>query len=323
MKTIEELRQFYDAVLLEDLQILEDKRRRVVNSFIITAAIVLAAGIAGFAITTGMGGPAPVAFVLPVVGLITGGIVFGVRRRDYAGDFKARIISQLVYFVDRNLTYNARACISQPEYMASKIFRQRPDRYKGDDYVSGRIGATQIEFSEVHSEYKTTSTDSKGRTQTHWHTIFKGLFFIADFNKHFTCEVFVLPDTAEKLFGRLGQKLQSLNVFRGQLVKLEDPEFERLFAVYGNDQIQARYILSTSLMDRITNFKKKSGRPVHLSFVGSKVYVAISYGKDLFEPRIFSTLLDFRPIQEYFEDLQLAVGIVEGLSLNTRIWSKS
>ncbi len=70
------------------------------------------------------------------------------------------------------------------------------------------------------------------------------------------------------------------------------------------------------------HFKKKSQKPIYLSFVGSKVFVAVSYTKNLFEPKIFSTLLDFGPIREYYEDLQLAVGITEDLNLNTRIWTK-
>ena len=67
-----------------------------------------------------------------------------------------------------------------------------------------------------------------------------------------------------KLFGRLGRKLQSLNVFRGELIRLEDPEFESHFVVYGSDQIEARYILSTSLMARITDFKEKTGKKIYL-----------------------------------------------------------
>ena len=45
-------------------------------------------------------------------------------------------------------------------------------------------------------------------------------------------------------------------------------------------------------------------------------------GVDLFEPRLFQTLLDFKPVRQYFEDIELAVGIVDDLNLNTRIWSK-
>jgi len=73
---------------------------------------------------------------------------------------------------------------------------------------------------------------------------------------------------------------------------------------------------------KIVDFKKKTNRPIYLSFVGSKVFVAVSYTRNLFEPKLFRTLLDFGLLQEYFEDLRLAAGIVEDLNLNTRIWSK-
>lgn len=317
MKTLEDLRKFYKTTLINDLRPLEARRKSLVNKFLIVGAVILGGIVIGFAIMAGAGVSAPVIIFVPVLGIMLGIIIFTVMSKGYVQEFKGTIIGKLVNFLDANLDYSQSACIPQSTYMASKIFTKRPDRYQGDDHVTGKVGATQIEFSELKTEYK-----SKGRTQTHWHTIFKGLFFVADFNKHFACETVVLPDTAQKLFGRLGQKLQSLNVFRGQLIKLEDPEFERLFVVYGNDQVQARYILSTSLMERIMQFKTRSQRPIYLSFVGSKVFVAVSYTKNLFEPKVFSTLLRFEPIREYYEDLQLAVGIVEDLNLNTRIWSK-
>ena len=180
------------------------------------------------------------------------------------------------------------------------------------------MGKTSLEFSEVHAQH--VSTDSEGRRQAS--TVFKGLFLVADFNKSFQGKTFVLPDTAEKLFGSIGSMLQSWNAARGELVKMEDVAFEKEFVVYGDDQIEARYILSTSLMERILAYKKKSNRPVRLSFIGNNVHVAISYKKSLFEPRIFRSLLNFRPIQEYFEDLSLAIDLVEDLNLNTRIWTK-
>ncbi len=323
MKTLEDLSEFYKTTLINDLKPLEARRKSLVNKFLIVGAFILGGIVIGFAVIAAAGVPTPVIFFVPVIlGIILSAIIFSVMSKGYVQEFKGTIIGKLVNFLDDNLAYSQSACILQSTYMASTIFTRRPDRYRGDDHVAGKVGATQIEFSELKTEYKTTSTNSKGHRQTHWHTIFKGLFFVADFNKHFACETVVLPDTAQKLFGRLGQKLQSLNVFRGQLIKLEDPEFERLFVVYGDDQVQARYILSTSLIQRIVQFKTRSQKPIYLSFVGSKVFVAVSYTKNLFEPKIFSTLLNFGPIRQYYEDLQLAVGIVEDLNLNTRIWSR-
>jgi hypothetical protein len=231
--------------------------------------------------------------------------------------FKRLIIARLVKFIDEGLTYDAKGCIDKPTFMLSGIFKTKPNKYKGDDLVEGAVGKTKIRFCELDAKYESGS--GKNRTVQ---IVFKGLFFIGDFNKHFSCQTVVLPDSAEKLFGRLGQKLQSMNFTRGQLIRMEDPEFEKHFVVYGSDQIGARYILSTSLMRRIVDFKNRMKNNIYLSFTGSMVFVGISYRKNLFEPRIFRTLLDFEPIREYFEDLQMVIGIVEDLNLNRRIWTK-
>ena len=121
--------------------------------------------------------------------------------------------------------------------------------------------------------------------------------------------------------GGLGQSLQSLDTSRGAIVKLEDPEFEREFVVYSSDQVEARYILSSALMQRIVEFRRRCNRRVHLSFVGDHVYLAVESGKDLFEPPLFSRLTA-ATVEEYWSDLQLFGGIVEQLNLNTRIWTK-
>lgn len=314
---------FYQSDLLPDLEQLEAKRKQVVAKLTTAGLIIGALAVAG-AITLAAAAPSPMfgLFAL-VLGVIIYAGVYSYITRDFVAEFKGSIVSRIVKYVDPDLTYHPQQSISQQEYMASRIFQTSPDRFRGEDLVQGTVGKTEIRFSELHSEYKTTSTDSKGRTKTHWHTIFKGLFFIADFNKHFSGQTVVLPDTAESLFGRLGQALQSINISRsGKLVQLEDPEFERLFVVYSDDQVEARYILSTSLMARIVEFRNRTGHDLYISFVNSSIHVAISSSKNLFEPKLFRSLLETGLAQEYLDDLMLAVGIVEELNLNTRIWTK-
>ncbi|MDF1575544.1 MAG: DUF3137 domain-containing protein [Bacteroidales bacterium] len=165
----------------------------------------------------------------------------------------------------------------------------------------------------------TSGSGSKQKKQ--YTTIFKGLFFVADFNKHFYGHTLVLPDTAEKMLGKLGHSLQAFSS-RGELIKLEDPEFEKEFCVYSNDQVEARYILSPSLMQRIVEFKRKWNTKVYLSFGDSKVYIAIKMNKNLFETRLFKSIVDYNFIEENIRFLVLLTGIVEDLNLNTRIWTK-
>lgn len=318
MKTLDDLRQFYNTELVSDLKLLEAKRLAIIRKLAVIGFVLLVLAILIY--FGAVRGKCSLLTGIVVTFVIWAGILGFLSKAlgsDYVTKFKTAIIRKIVKFVDESLDYVPHRYIPKSNFIESNIFKTKPNRYKGDDYISGKVGTTQIEFSELHAEYESGSGKNRSRR-----TVFKGLLFIADFNKHFTCKTIVLPDTAEKLFGGFGKMFQSWNVLRGQLIKLEDPEFEKFFVVYGDDQIQARYILSTSLMERIINFKKKTNRPIYLSFVGSKVFVAASYTKKLFEPGLLKTLTDFELIREYFEDLQLAIGTVDDLNLNTRIWSK-
>jgi hypothetical protein len=209
--------------------------------------------------------------------------------------------------------------VPQHIFLKSKIVKSYIDRYSGNDYVSGKIDGVHIEFSDIHAEQK--HTDSKGRT--HYVTLFQGMFFRAEFPKHFIGQTVVLPDTAEKFFGSfLGKMLQSYNLSREALVKMDNPEFERYFVVYGTDQTESRYILSHSMMERIVAFRKKVGHEVSLSFVGGELFIAVHYNKDTLEPAIYTSLLDYKIAREYIETLFFAMGIVEELKLNRKLWSK-
>lgn len=329
MKTAEEFQSYYQRILIADLQLLDEERKKFIKSLLKISLIFLAIGLACEGAVTFFESSIieynTMAIGVPVIVFIIWLIIFIFKTnkfsRQFADRFKKTVIAKIVKFVDENLNYYPENGIGQSSFSGSSIFQHGIDRYKSEDLVSGKLGLTKIEFSEVHAEYK-TETYHKGRKQTHWHTIFKGLFFIADFNKNFSTRTVVLPDTAEKLFGFLGKTLQSMNITRDPLIKLEDPEFEKNFVVYGQDQIEARYILSTSLMKRIVDFKKKTKKEISLAFVNSSVYATVPVSKNLFEPRVFSTIVNFDLLKEYFEYMLLSAGIVDDLNLNTRIWSK-
>ncbi len=323
MKTLSDFEQYFRTKLLPRLEPFEARRRRICRAWLGFIA-ALGAGLAGLLLAGpkfGVGGN--VLFGGVLAGLLSAALVWWLLTRGFVAEFKSQVIAEIVRFYDPNLRYGPFECIAQAQFLASGIFRQRIDRYRGEDLVEGTIDKTAICFSELHAEYKTESMDSKGRRRTQWHTIFKGIFFIGDFNKDFAGETYVLPDTAERLLGFMGRKLQELNGARGELIHLEDPDFEKAFVVYGTDQVEARYIISTALMRRILELQTKSQCSLHLSFVRSKVFIAITRSRNAFEPGIFRSLLEFDSLRRHFDDMQLITGIVEDLNLNTRIWTKT
>ncbi len=323
--------QFFEGTLRELLQALEEARFKLLFQGFKCIVVAIVAGLVTmYVVMQFFEGARDVMIMFLIPGIGAGSIAGWIARlkwfdpgwEAYVARFKGEIIAEILRFISPTLQYQSGAGFPVGAYQESGIFPRRTDRYKGDDYVSGTVGATALRFSEVHAEYK-TEYRVKGRRHEKWHTIFRGLFFQADFNKHFSARTYVLTDVAEKWLGTLiGQALQGSHQ-SAERVKLEDPVFEKEFVVHGTDQIEARYILTPALMTRLVEFKKKAGRAVQFSFIGSHVYVAIPYSEELFEPRLYRSGVSIERIQGYYDALAITVSIVEDLSLNTRIWTKA
>lgn len=311
MLTPESFRAFYDASLLPVLQTLEAERKLLIGKMMLYFFVAVPLTLGALFIHPFL------AILPPLVAFMAYQIQFGRKLSEKKNRFKQEVIGKIIKALDENLTYDHTRCIDKGTYNKSKLYLDNISRYNGDDLVSGMVGKTAIRFCELHTQQVRQS--GKSTTVV---TIFHGLFFMADFNKKFVGETFVLPDMAESAFGSLGTMLQKLNFSRPKLVKLEDIEFERAFAVYGTDQVEARYILSTALMQRILEFKNRTGRQISMSFIDSHVYIGIPVNRNLFEVSLFSSLLDYKMLSEYYHYLALCVGIVETLDLNTRIWTK-
>ncbi len=312
------------ASLEAEIDAVETWRRATLRRLLLVCGGLAALGIAltlALALA-GMADPGvPIVLIVSLVAVLVawGWITSGFRR-----EFKRRLVTPVVQAFLPGLGFEPDAYIERAEFEHVGLFRGLPiTHYRGEDLVRGQVGATAIRFSELHAENVRTTRDAKGRTSTQRTTIFQGLFFCADFNKHFAGRTYVLPDTAERLFGALGRSLQSLGSSHGELVALEDPEFERQFVVYASNQIEARYILSSALMARLLDFRRAHGRPFHLAFVDSHLYLALNLGRNLFEPSLFASLADRRWLDEIWRDLAFLTGLVETLNLNTRIWSKA
>jgi hypothetical protein len=327
MKSLQELERYYQNEMHSELEALDARRKDILKKWSRVGIIVLFTILLSVLILSNINfaqdsGHQASYFIVVVIILILGGFAgyFYARDKTFLSDFKLQVIERIIKFINPDLTYEPKNYIPSAVFKKSRIFLQSIDRYNGDDLVFGQIDKTQIKFSEIKAEYKTTSSGKSGQ-KTQWHTIFQGMFFVADFNKHFQTSTIVLPNFLGR--GFVANIFRKMNFARREkLVQLEDPRFNKHFVVYGEDQVEARYVLSTSLMSRITEFKEKYPNHLYLSFVDSQLYVAISFTKNLFEPNYFKKINDFKTVKEYFDDLHLVTSIVDELNLNNRIWTK-
>ncbi len=321
MKKLSEIVDYYYGELAPTIKELDKKRdevkRKTLSYFLVVAFFITLGTLFVLKSSTNpQYGMTAVVYGMLLVGAY--GVIMGFLSKDYVKEFKNKVIAPLIRYIDPNLQYDPNRYIPKTLFERSGIVRERIDYYSGNDYVHGAIEGVEIVFSDIVAERRTQ--DSEGNEERE--RVFEGVLLRAEFPKRFLHTTFVLPDSAEKHFGSyLGNILQSHNSY-GKLIKMDNPKFEKEFVVYGQDSVETHYILTQSMMERILEFRKKVGHSVALSFVGGEMFLAVHYNKDTLEPSIFGSLLDYKIAKEYIETLYYALGIVEELKLNQKLWSK-
>ena len=306
--------EFYETELKEELLPFEQLRKKVLKfGVFLFISFILAFIFFAIASTTQQ----QLYFVLFFVLLFTGivmAIIYYNKRKDYVTGFKENIVHSIIKFIDPSLHYNPYGHINRNDYERSGLYLKHPDRYSGDDYVEGRRDKTMFCFSELHTEYKVSNGKS-----TSWHTIFRGLFFIGDFNKHFQGRTFVYSESNPQL----GFFAKTFNSFAWNLekVNLESTDFENRFIVYSSDQVEARYILTPSFMERLVKLQEMMGDETSYSFVDTNIYVSVPIRDSLFEPSIFSAN-NYDKLGDYYNTVHIIFDIIDELNLNLRIWTK-
>ncbi|MET4081931.1 hypothetical protein ABIB40_001882 [Pedobacter sp. UYP30] len=311
-----------DPALQGVLAILEIERAKIAKAqtkgyaFIVVGVVV---GIVGATMVI----PVP-AIIVGAISAITGGVFLyriGDALSSYKSAFKLEVIGHALKFLDQSLSINPNAGIGETEFIDTQLFTNSPDRYSTEDLVSGKADKTSFYFAEVNAEYKTETTTKNG-TQTNWHNIFKGILFTADFNKNFNGVTVVRP----KDFGNALGAWFSKNLFSigsKNLVQLENINFEKTFVTHAIDQVEARYILTPAMMERILALNHQSKDTVSLSFINTKMYIAFPLDRNCFEAPIFKTLLNPNLLNEDVATIKFMYDVVREMDLNTRIWNKS
>lgn len=104
---------------------------------------------------------------------------------------------------------------------------------------------------------------------------FRGMFGYCRLQRSFRGYVMLLPDHLENKIGYLAQTVQGFKQKYGaKFVHLEDPEFEKLFVVYADNEVEARMILTPAMMRRLTELRNSFSRELMLAFNEDMFYYA-------------------------------------------------
>lgn len=107
-----------------------------------------------------------------------------------------------------------------------------------------------------------------------------------------------------------------------QSSKLEDISFDKRFNVHTKDQVEARYLLTTSFMDRLKSLETAFGssNKIKCSFFDDKIMFAIPNQKDLFElGSLFTPIGSTKSIEKFYDELTAIEEIIDHFKLNEQI----
>ena len=174
-----------------------------------------------------------------------------------------------------------------------------------DDNFYGTYKGININVNETKLKYQTR--DSKGNRRTH--TEFEGVMVQLELPRNFKAHTVI-----RKRVALLNKKVY-------EEIKLEDPEFMKRYFVDGSDQVESRYLLTTSFMERFKNLQKAFGASgLEASFNGNNLVIAISTSKDLFRiGKLNRPLADTKQFTTLLEEFISILAIVDELKLNQNI----
>lgn len=227
--------------------------------------------------------------------------------------YKKNIIGKFLLEYFENFAYLPHQHVGRQKIAASHLYTGGTYIKGGEDFFRFHFGDVMIQFSEIRVAYH---RDVEGLTQ---------FFLSVEFNKPFKSQTIVVPETKFKL----KKGIDSNSLLFGyrdatrhmELVNLEFSDFENEFVVYSESQIEARYILSPSLMQKLVDFKMEKQWKPYMSFYDNRLYMRFDAGHNFFEAQYDEgTFGKYDNVKEDLKIIQDIVDIIEALNLDQKVW---
>jgi hypothetical protein len=183
------------------------------------------------------------------------------------------------------------------------------DRAKFEDQWSGSLSTRAFTLHEAHLEERRGSGKNR-----RWVTVFRGAILTIAFDRRFHGTTKV--ERAGKHRSFFGGARDSIEL-DGQVLDYVDmvhPEFEDLFSVWSNDQVEARYLVHPAYVERVLAVEQAfHGKDVRTLFHGGELVIVIA-SDDMFESGTMHASEDRAKIERCVDQFMTLVGLCEALN---------
>lgn len=177
-----------------------------------------------------------------------------------------------------------------------------------EDQVSGVYDGVRLEMTDLH--LRDVSGSGKDKRDV---TVFRGPVFIFSFAKRFTGSTIIKADGS-----LIGNWFGSFGMGDKQRVRLEDPEFEECFEVYGTDQVEARYLLTPGFMQQLMELRQSLGKHMQAAFEGDSLYIVANNGQNRFEVAGYSGSQVNDQLDKFIADIGIVFNVIKTLNLDSK-----
>ena len=150
---------------------------------------------------------------------------------------------------------------------------------------------------------------------------FYGNYFVARSPKTFEHPIVIHP--VKSFFGTLNDNdiAAYLNT-GGERIRLEDPEFQKMFEVYCDDQVTARYVLTPAFMERLKKLNERYKGQVYIAINTDNIVIATNRGNVLnaVDSPIGALFqkIDLNLVTEVYEELVEQLQMIDTLKLSNQ-----
>lgn len=227
-------------------------------------------------------------------------------KKSFERKIKTKIMPKLMTAF-RGFYWQQTPPVSHEEICSIKIFPQAHSaRRSFDDCFVGEYRGVKIAMSECDYEI------SRGKSTI---KVFKGVVIKLKMNKNFSGMTIVRPKNAGL------DDVSDLKKLKLEKIDLEDIEFNKEYNVYSTDQIEARYLLTTSFMERFKDLSVAFySLGTYCSFYGDSVYIAPYSSGDLFNLfGLTKPVTDSKQFDTLFEEFVSILALVDHFKLDKKL----
>lgn len=224
------------------------------------------------------------------------------RINAYKRKFKPLVVNKILEYINPDLRYDQSRTISPERVSASCLFAAANPRFRGEDFISGKVGDIPFEMCEIDLQESSPVRGAPSR-------VFRGIFFYAKFEEAFQGRIIIIPRADVQFVTR---SIKAITFTGGQRVDIQEHRrFHEHFVVYADSIVDVTNFLSDELIDNIIDYKEKHDKKMFLSIVQGYLYIAVTQQNDMLEPNILSSNLKFNLIREFYDDLNVMSDIVK------------